>query len=196
MKKQIFPVFLLFSVGIYSCNNKSDDAGELKKKAFIAKSDSLITITFDTLRSSLTRAISKNNYEGAIIFCNATAFTLTNTYISDDVTIRRTSDKYRNPSNAPDSMEQRIIAAFYQFKNKQETIKPVFEEDKQGKYHYFKPIIIQAMCLNCHGSKSGQIPPAAWQSIQQKYPVDMAYDYKEGDLRGMWHVVFPNKSKE
>ncbi len=193
MKKQILLVFILFSIVIFSCKNKSDDNGELKKTEFIAQADSLISVTFDTLKRSLLRTIGENNYEGAIAFCNAAASPLTNTYVSDQIIIKRTSDKYRNPSNAPDSMEHRIMAAFHQLKIKQEPIKPVFEEDKQGKYHYFKPIILQAMCLNCHGSKTDQIQPVVWQSIQQKYPADLAYNYKEGDLRGMWHVVFSKK---
>jgi hypothetical protein len=25
-------------------------------------------------------------------------------------------------------------------------------KDQQGNVHYFKPIIMQAMCLNCHGT--------------------------------------------
>lgn len=193
MKNEILFVFILFSAVIFSCKNKSNDKGQLKRTAFIAKADSLISVTFDTLKSSLIRAIGENNYEGAIAFCYTAASPLTNTYSSDDITIERTSDKYRSPSNAPDSMEQRIMAAFQQLKNKQEAITPVFEEDKQGKYHYFKPIILQAMCLNCHGSKADQIQPAAWQSIQQKYPADLAYNYKEGDLRGMWHVISSKK---
>ena len=193
MKKQILSCLLLFSAVIFSCKNKRDDNGELKRTAFISKADSLISVTFDTLKNSLIRAIGENNYEGAIAFCYAAASPLTNTYSSDEITIKRTSDKYRNPTNAPDSMEQRIMAAFQQLKNKQEAIPPVFEEDKQGKYHYFKPIILQAMCLNCHGSKTDQIQPAVWQFIQQKYPADLAFNYKEGDLRGMWHVVFSKK---
>jgi hypothetical protein len=103
------------------------------------------------------------------------------------------ADKYRNPVNAPDSMEQRILAVFHQSKSKQEAIKPILEEDQRGNYHYFKPILLQTMCLNCHGSRDEQIQPATWQSIQQKYPADMAYNYKEGDLRGMWHITFLKK---
>lgn len=149
----------------------------------------MITITFDTLRSSLDKAITEKNYEGAIGFCSTAASSLINTYVSEGTTIKRTSNKYRNSSNAPDCMEQRIMAAFHQLKNIQQAIKPVFEEDKKGKYHYFKPIILQAMCINCHGSAAEQIQPAVWQSIQQKYPADLAHDYREGDLRGMWHVT-------
>jgi Protein of unknown function (DUF3365) len=193
MKKEFLFVVTLFSAVIFCCKNKNDDNDELKKTTFIAQADSLISVTFDTLKRSLLKAIGENNYEGAIVFCNAAASPLTNTYSPDNITIKRTSDKYRSPSNAPDSMEQRILATFQQLKNKQEAIPPVFEEDKQGKYHYFKPIILQAMCLNCHGSRTDQIQPAVWQSIQQKYPADLAYNYKEGDLRGMWHIISSKK---
>jgi len=193
MKKQLFPAFIICCVMILSCNNKSDDTGDVNKAAFIAKADTLISITSDTLKRSLIRAIGENNYEGAIAFCNAAASPLTNTYLADDMTIKRTSDKYRNPSNAPDSMEKRIMAKFLQLKSSQQVIKPVFEEDQLGKYHYFKPIILQAMCVNCHGSKTNQIQPAVWQSIQRSYPGDLAFGYKEGDLRGMWHVIFSKK---
>ena len=161
MKKQIFFVFNLFAAVIVSCKNKIAHNGELKKTAFIAKAESLISVTFDTLKSSLTRSIGENNLESPIAFCNAAASLLTNTYSPDGITIEPTSDKIRHPSNAPDSMEQRTMAAFHQLINKQEAITPVFEEDKQGIYHYCKPIILQAMCLNRHGSKTDQVQPGS-----------------------------------
>jgi hypothetical protein len=190
MRKKTTPIFFVLLFFIFSCITKSDKKEQLNKNIFVAKADSLITITFDTLRNSLLKAIIENNYEGAITFCKEAASPLINTYTSDGIIIRRTSEKYRNPSNKPDSMEQRILASYQQLKNSQQAIEPIFEEDKQKRYHYFKPIIIQAMCLNCHGSKTNQIQPAVWQSIQQEYPADLANDYKEGDLRGMWHITF------
>ena len=34
------------------------------------------------------------------------------------------------------------------------------------------------------------IKPDVWQALQKVYPADSAYGYREGDLRGMWHLVF------
>ncbi|MDH3268745.1 MAG: DUF3365 domain-containing protein, partial [Ignavibacteria bacterium] len=48
---------------------------------------------------------------------------------------------------------------------------------------YLKPIIIQAECLNCHGSQT-EIMPDVRNLITQKYPDDKAIGYKPGDLRG------------
>ncbi|MBK6391451.1 MAG: hypothetical protein IPF70_12915 [Saprospiraceae bacterium] len=45
----------------------------------------------------------------------------------------------------------------------------------------------------CHGSKSADIAPAVRDQLQTKLPLDMAYDYKVGDLRGMWHITFEKK---
>lgn len=193
MRKKMPPVFFILLFFIFSCITKSDKTEQLNKNIFVEKADSLITITFDTLRNSLLKAIGENNFEGAVSFCNEAAYRLTNTYTTGTMTVKRTSDKFRNPSNAPDSMEKRILAAFQQSKNSGEKINSVFEEDNRNRYHYFKPIIVQAMCLNCHGSRAENIQPAVWQSIQQKYPADLAYDYKEGDLRGMWHVTYSKK---
>jgi hypothetical protein len=49
------------------------------------------------------------------------------------------------------------------------------------------------MCLNCHGDKITQIKPDTWKTLQEKYPADLAFDYKEGELRGIWHLVFSNR---
>ena len=88
------------------------------------------------------------------------------------------------------------MAAFQQLKTKQVAITPVFEEDKQGKYHYFKPIILQAMCLNCHGEKLTIYNLMSGKAFSKNTLVTWLMDYKEGDLRGVWHVIFPKKGTE
>lgn len=158
-----------------------------------SKGDSLVTKTFDLLRNTLTKAIGEKGFVGAVEFCNTQALELTNSFTSEGITVKRSSDKLRNPANAPDTIEQRILSSFLQLKKENREIKPVLEKDAAGNHHYFKPIILQAMCLNCHGDKTTQIKPNVWNVIQQKYPADAAFDYKEGDLRGLWHVMFSNK---
>ena len=56
--------------------------------------------------------------------------------------------------------------------------------------HFFKPILLQPLCLNCHGTPGKQIQNSTLAKIQVLYPSDQAFDYKEGDLRGVWHIVF------
>jgi hypothetical protein len=189
---KMFLVAVAISIMLFSCKEKNQ-AEDLAK--WQLKGDSLITRTFDTLRNTLLRAVGEKGFPGAVEFCNTKALHLTEIYSNEGVSIKRTSDKLRNPSNAPDSMEQRILVAYLELQNDKHEIKPVLEKDVRGNYHYFKPILLQAMCLNCHGDKASQIKPDTWESIQQKYPVDSAFNYNEGDLRGIWHISFSHSKK-
>jgi hypothetical protein len=59
---------------------------------------------------------------------------------------------------------------------------------------YYKPIrIAMPACLKCHGSAEKDIDPKTLAIIRQKYPDDLATNYKEGDLRGLWKITFSGK---
>ena len=158
--------------------------------------NSIVKKTFDTLRSSLQTAISQSGVEGAVPYCQTAAYSLTNIYASDSVTIRRTALKYRNSANKPDTSEERILKIFASLKEQgimNDSIKPITEGSENGEVHFYKPIMLQQMCTSCHGSKSTDIQPSVWKAINTLYPLDMAYDFKTGDLRGMWHIIFTSK---
>lgn len=180
-------IISLLLVSIISCTEKKEttDLSALKSKG-----DSLIAQTFDTLRNTLLSTIGEKGFPGAVSFCNTKALSLTNTYAAEGITIKRTSDKLRNPANRPDNMEQEILSAYLQMKEDKQELKPVLKKDTEGNHHYFKPILLQAMCSNCHGDKNTQIKPDTWEVIRLQYPADAAYNYKEGDLRGIWHLTF------
>ena len=57
--------------------------------------------------------------------------------------------------------------------------------EHQGQSHYFRRIVVQEKCLNCHGAKSKRP-----DFVKEKYPKDQAFDFKVGDLRGLYHVTF------
>ena len=199
MKYFVLPVLLLSIV--ISCNNEEnveDDESSYNVKkvedlsTYKLKGDSIVMQTFDTLRNTLLAAVKEKGFDGAVAFCNTSALLLTNTYAGKNVTIKRTSDKLRNPANVPDSMEQRILTNFLTMPVSSAKTATVVEKDASGSIHYYKPILMQAMCLNCHGNKE-QIQPATLEMIKSKYPGDLAIGYKEGDVRGLWHVVFNNK---
>jgi hypothetical protein len=198
MKRCLFSL-IIFSI-IISCTNeekkvdKEDGAYnqtkiEENKNNYKLKGDSIVKQTFDTLRNTLLTAIKEKGFDGAVAFCNTSALSLTNSYANNTVTIKRTSDKVRNPANDPDSMEQRILEKFLTMSDSTAKTATVVERDATGSIHYYKPIIMQAMCLNCHGNKE-QIQLGTLKMIKSKYPDDAAIGYKEGNVRGLWHVVF------
>jgi hypothetical protein len=101
--------------------------------------------------------------------------------------IKQIAKKYRNPAHKPDNLHSQMALAFFEQNPEitgfwdRETI-----DGKQGT-RYYRRINVEATCLGCHGSKNTRP-----QFIQEKYPQDLAYDFKEGDLRGMYAVFIPD----
>lgn len=189
LKAIIVSIMIFFFI---SCTEKSRSADiELWKN----KGDSIIAKSFDTLKNSLSKIIGQKGFAEAINYCNIAASSLTNTYSNENVTIRRSSEKFRNIENAPDSLEKTIFAVLKELQEKKSPLTAQFI-DQKNQFHFFKPIILQSMCLNCHGDKTSQIKPDVWNIIQQKYPADLAFDYKEGDLRGIWHITFTKNQND
>lgn len=180
-------LFLFFTAILLSCNPpkpENDTMGTIPDSVYIKKGDHLVSLTFDTLRNSLLTAIGEQGFVHAVQFCNEKAYPLTSRYASEGITIRRASARFRNPSNQPDSLEMTV---FEQSQSKGLRTKLI---RTKGEVHYIKPIMMQAMCLNCHGSPALDIKPETLAAIQHNYPQDKAIDYAEGELRGIWHIVF------
>jgi hypothetical protein len=122
--------------------------------------------------------------------CSDTAHLLTNNFgIQKGVYIRRVSFKNRNGNNYPDDFEKKVLSKFeLLYQNKElnsETEHAEIVQEGEFKYlRYLKPILVQAECLNCHGS-GNDIMPEVKQLIAQEYPNDKAVGYLIGDLRGV-----------
>lgn len=154
---------------------------------YIQQGDRLISMTFDTLRNSLLAAIGEQGFPYAISFCNEKAYSLTTLYAADSITIRRASDRFRNPQNQPDSLETEVLKVFSTKGPSPQLIRTTHE------VHYIKPIIMQGMCLNCHGVPNDNIKAETLAAIREQYPEDRAIHYAENDLRGIWHLTFKMK---
>ena len=132
----------------------------------------------------------------AVSYCNTNAIKLTDTYASDSVSINRTSLKYRNPANKPDTTEERILDFFASQLEKEiqnNLLDPLVEKKKDGSIHFYKPIILQETCAACHGTKTEVAQSGLCKRIDSLYPSDKAYGFNPGDFRGMWHVKFTKK---
>lgn len=157
----------------------------------INKGDQIVAETFDTLRRSLLSAIQAKGASGAIAFCSENAVALTSVY-SDSVNVRRTALRARNPLNAPDSLERHVL------QNWEGVVQGGGRPGgkvlrTEGQIHYFKPIMMQAFCMSCHGAPQVDIHPATLAAIKRRYPKDIAINFVEGDLRGSWHLIFKEK---
>lgn len=148
------------------------------------------------LMGTLQKAIEEKGVSGAVEFCNVQALPILQE-VSDQygVTVRRASNKYRNPADKPLKEEKEILEA-YEY-NEQNGIKNTtnLQKIKGGSVLLFsKAITIPgALCLNCHGEPGKDIPEEALQKIDRLYPEDKAKGHAIGDLRGMWSIAIPQK---
>jgi len=184
-----------------------------------------------TLKGELLEALKKGPKE-AINVCSTKAIPLTKSLeeqIDHGIKIKRTSFKFRNPSNAPDEYEkealryfENVFAEIKKLKDKiknlrsstdkgdlmeavelEKELKQLEQKSKyyiqkvkeNGKeyYRYYKPLIVQPLCLTCHGDKL-TMDKSVREEIKKIYPNDMATGYKAGDFRGVIRVSIPEEN--
>ena len=141
------------------------------------------------LGKNLIGTIQNHGTLEALEFCNIKAMRLTDSMSTiHHATIKRVSDKNRNPNNKANTEELKYMEQFKLEVGQNVDVKPVVVE-KDGKVHFYYPIITNAMCLQCHGT-ANEIQPEVAEKILKLYPNDLAKGYKENQVRGIWSIEF------
>ncbi len=147
----------------------------------------------ETLKGQLMAAIKSGGPASAINACKTIAPAVSGeTSSKHALTVRRTSMKVRNPSNAPDAFEARVLADFVKkieagadpaTLDYSETV----SDGGAKTFRYMKAIPTAAEpCLACHGS---DVKPDVKAEISKLYPADTATGFKAGELRGAISVL-------
>ena len=181
-------LMILVFMAMVSCGNSLTDK---EKKEYVATGNEISQATFKALSEKLTEQMKLGGPAQAIPFCNVEAMPLT-LQLSEqyDVTIKRTSDKWRNTSNQPSERELEIINNYHKLISEKKEITPIVEVDNNNNKHYYAPILLKANCLACHGKVDEFVPVKTDSIIKSLYPNDKAVGYNEGDLRGIWSIAF------
>ncbi len=148
-----------------------------------ADARALVQEFMKTLKGELMAGMAAGGPEQAISTCSEKAPALSAKNAKEKGwQVGRTSLKPRNPDNAPDEWERKILESFEQQKKDGADPKTLEAETTiDGEYRYMKAIPTAALCLTCHGS---EIPPSLQTKLETLYPHDQAIGYHEGDLRG------------
>lgn len=178
--------FIALTLGllILPVNIWADEALEERRASAITAADEIIN-----MRSSLAQAFIKPDMEITEEtfknVCGAVGKRVKEISEKEGFKIRHAAIKNRNPNFAARPDEVNILETFDKDRDMREVWDTVEMEGKRYN-RYMRPIFVEAACMACHGPKDKRP-----QFIVEKYPIDKAFDFNVGDLRGMIEVMFP-----
>ena len=167
-------------------------AGDYDKE--IAASRETVKEFMQTLKGELQAGMKEGGPVNAISVCNLSAPAIANTYsVRNGWDVGRTSLKLRNPDNAPDVWERKVLVSFDERKRAGEDPMKmehyeVVRKDGVSEFRYMKAIPTASLCLACHGE---QLDSITRTRIEKLYPRDQALGYKQGDIRGAFTITQP-----
>ncbi len=155
---------------------------------YVKKGLNIALSTKAVLGKNLLTAIQKHGTEGALSFCNEKAIPLTDSMaIALKASIKRVSDKNRNPDNAANEKELDYInQAKLEIQKEGKAGPKVFEQNNKIVGYY--PIMTNQMCMQCHGDLKTDIELNTQHKIKELYPEDKAFNYMANELRGIWVI--------
>ena len=178
------------------CNNQpaNEALTDTEKSAYLERGREIAATAFSVLSGNLAAALEKGGVANAVQYCNLAAMPLTDSLSrTNNAVIRRTSLKTRNPKNKPSEWERAALLSFEKEDQAGEELKPVVQLLDGQHVAFAAPIRVMSLCTKCHGKEGETMDAAAARVIRSLYPDDQATGYAEGDLRGMWSIVFTLK---
>ncbi len=145
------------------------------------------------LGTQLKAAMEAGGPMAAVGVCKNIAMPLTDATSEsfEGLSIRRTSLKVRNPQNAPDALDRQVLERLQAQAAAGKLSPDGFMETPAsgGAPRFYKPLIVQELCLNCHGSHE-TMKPELVTLLEKEYAEDQAHGYQAGDFRGVIRVEF------
>lgn len=170
-----------------------------------ALGDSAAMSLVRALAGHLNGALASGGPAEAITFCADRAQPLTDSIsrsLGPGWEVKRTTLRTRNPLDAPDSLEALALRYFRERETGgsetagSETAggdgsqEGYVQRTAGGDFRYYMPLRVGHMCLQCHGDRSS-LDPEVRRVLDERYPVDQATGYAQGDLRGVVRVTVP-----
>lgn len=144
-----------------------------------------------TLKAALKPAMKQSGPAQSIAVCNHIAPTTEQSMANNTWEVGRTSQKWRNPNNKPDTWELQQLQFFAEqvsagIPPKQLASTDIVTVEGKKAFRYMRPIIAKGMCLQCHGKN---LASDVQSSLTTLYPYDNATGYSAGQLRGAFTVL-------
>jgi hypothetical protein len=188
---RIVRTLAIVSLAVTACSKKQEDPpgpGPVNE-ADRARAAALVGELKKTLVGALTGALGQGA-SAAVEMCHTMAPSLTASLAREGAVIGRATERPRNPLNEARGWQAEALTTFQQLHAKGTPLagQTFARTLPDGRLAYAEPLVIQEMCLTCHGSA---IAPEVQAVLAAKYPADKATGYAVGDLRGIAWVELP-----
>jgi hypothetical protein len=154
-------------------------------REYVSRADLVIVSLHDALRRELTAALAEGGPAFAIKSCHIdVAGVIQRIGRPEGIAAGRTSDRLRNPTNAPAAWAAPLVGA-----NAGRRARDIegYAVDLGSAVGVLRPIAQQPMCASCHGSAK-TLDPAVRKVLAERYPADKALGFEEGEIRGWFWV--------
>jgi cytochrome c553 len=161
-------------------------------EALKAEGKEIIKGFFQQLKGTLMTATKEGGPTHTIEVCNKQAPAIAaDASVKSGWEVGRTSLRIRNPDNAPDEWESKVLNMFEDRKAKGEdpaemAFAEIVENDGKKQFRMMKAIPLAPLCTNCHGN---DIKPEIAGTIDKFYPEDKARGFNKGDIRGAFTLT-------
>lgn len=195
----VFTLFLLVMAvsGFTACNGVMDkkSLSPEKQSEYLNKGKAIAELSTKALSAEVMKAIQEGGTAHAVDYCHLKASPLIDSLsVLNNAGIYRVSDKNRSPENKAGELDITVMQAYRDQLNEGRGLQPHLEVTDREIVFYSPILIATPACLLCHGDPGSNIDPETAGLIKSRYPADLATGYKLGDLRGMWKIVFEEKS--
>jgi hypothetical protein len=192
MNKTILFIFLFLITLTFSCQGpapKNRLTPEQQAK-LITRGKTITMLSFKAFSKELMKALNEGGVKYAVGYCHLKASPLVDSLSKvHKVKISRISDKFRNPANKPGDLDLEVITTYQNQLANGDELQPHLEMNGDEVIFYSPILILNPVCLNCHGEPGSTMEQENFDFIKSKYPDDLAYGYNLGDLRGVWRIV-------
>jgi hypothetical protein len=160
-----------------------------------AKARAAVKGLAENLQPTLVNALKTGGPVAAIQACQGIAPDVAAAQsTAHGLSVGRTALLVRNPANAPDALERKVLESFAAKLDAGANpaavdFGEVVEEGGRKSFRYMKAIPMAAEpCMLCHGP---ELKPEIAAEITKRYPQDKAVGFTPGKLRGAFTVKLP-----
>jgi Protein of unknown function (DUF3365) len=157
-------------------------------RVVISRADLIVVSMQDALVRELREGLERGGPASALRSCHVDATGVSQRVArGENIAAGRTSDRLRNPTNAPRPWAAALVQA-----NAGRRARDVegFAVDLGDRVGVLRPIALRPMCAGCHGP-ADKVSPAVRRLLADQYPADKATGFTEGEIRGWFWVEMP-----